>query len=408
MFCKKCGIEQSDDALFCASCGAAVRAADATVATTVPLQGQTPATAMQTKKKGKALIAVIAVLLVVGLAVSAVATKGFGLIQGQNKPENPVAVIYDAAKKILMSSGFDVKGKLDYDGDVYILTSGSLLFGRGFKSSVASVTISEDDDWRSIKAFITPEGFAYFDGEEPDGFDSFYLDDVEEDFRIDTDRFVQDGRIIAFSDKGGWDSESIVRQLDGLRVYISQEVVPASFRFDFGTVTTVRLLAEALDVVDGFFYDYCNSKAVWEDIIIGYSNEVQNGSVVSTFGVDSNALIRAIMDYLPQAVKAKPTLNNLLEQYIAWEWGSDSDAPPVEALVAELVEEIAWVLEDVRIPSATLTTDNQGRLETLNATCYIYRDKLTLEGTISNYNAPSLDPAEAMRQIELCKNARYY
>lgn len=406
MFCKKCGSEQSSDALFCANCGTAVRTGENSVgaAPAAPAQAQSPVPDKPPKKKGKALVAVVALLLVVGLAVGAAATKGFGLIKGQSKSENPVAVVYDAAKKILMSTGFDARGTMDLDGDIYTIKNASLLLGRGLKSSVASFTLSED--WHSNKMIVTVEGLASFYDEEPDWYDSFYLDEIEEDFQVDADRLVQDGRIVAFDGKGGWDSENIVRQLDGLRRFISQWAGDYDFLFDFSAVTTVRLLAEALEVVDGFFYDYCDDKAVWEDIIVGYTNEGQGSSAVSTFGVDLNALLRALVDYLPGAVKNRPTLNNFLEQYIEWEWGRGSGTPTFEAVAADIAEDIAWDLDGFRITDAILTTDKQGRLEALTATCYAYGDRVRLEANISNYNAPSLNPEEAARQIEQCKNRR--
>ena len=141
MKCKNCGTELTDESTFCSKCGTAVE------------KGPLPGNSKTTKKgKGKKIIIVIAIILIVGIISGVISTLSFNK-NIKNAKEYISQENFTAAKKILDS---ELSSNAEKD-DVYIVYSDYYIAKGEYSNAIAILKQGKDkvSDFSEINEKIT-------------------------------------------------------------------------------------------------------------------------------------------------------------------------------------------------------------------------------------------------------------
>ncbi|MDR3314283.1 MAG: hypothetical protein LBS96_07490, partial [Oscillospiraceae bacterium] len=390
-------------------------------ATFAPVAAKPP----KAKKGGakKILLPAIALVLVAALAVTGVMTNGFGLL----KKNHPMAAFWGGAKQLLMTEGFnatlDVGGKsraYDYETDGYTdeyetdayTYEAALKWGKDVRSSTIALRgLAGADYWDNIAYYNEQAGYwyeygsgAHFDAEE-------YLladdinDDLSDEFGFDVEqlanKLLKSGKLQLFDSKGKWNTDLLLEVAEPLRAQWQAEA-DTEYAGLLGKAKLAKVLSPALNLVDGFFEDYCGKKEVQDKIFSDYKKTTTGGATTYTFTLDLAALTDALEDYLLDAIKEKKYKD--LVAYAKDFLAAVESEYDLDDLISIAAAEFKSELREWGDVPVQMTVDKQGRITALEVVDYaMYDDEYTLKLQVSNYGSPKIDTADLEAKIARCK-----
>jgi len=395
MYCQKCGQPVDGSTAFCGVCGAKQEK----MPTTVPVT-KTPA-----KKMKKTLPMLLSIILVVAVGVSAVATRGFGLLK--NTARNPIAITLDGAISLLKLNSFSFSGdgsfydSFDFSGAIEL--SDRINDARGYLDS-------EFDG--AVRTFALEKGELFGENTNLDIFSAVYeLQEEIDDYNlldIDAEKTIND--LLAMNESFSLDNIIAMYAEDAytaLKSYVSKDVnlydLP-EYRSEWAD-TICKLL-------NGFIYEELSKEAVMESVFIKNEREKKGGNTTVTYTVDIANLIRALQEYLLGQLDNNLALKDLQSIFVKVATRYDSDYANLKRLIREASAEILEELnsESVKSMNVTVCVDKKGVLQEFGVELsnhYNKDEKASLHVAIGNHNKANLailpERIAALR-LELQKN----
>ncbi len=362
MYCRNCGTNIPDNAMFCTSCGTPIKKAESSENNAVPPQPVFPPSndEIPKKSKKKIYISVAAASVVIIAAISCL--LAFGHVFEKSAPaatttepeaslaqKNCVESLLSSTKKTLLCSGTDFDVDITEDGNSYS-GSGFISFGKDLSDSVGYFEMDiENKGYESIfeySACISNGFIAYIDG-------SFY--DYYEVSKILPEFFGSE-----------FQAENLVKgnklNEDALKQYYSL------VSNEFATRENIKLPAyeDAYELIEKFILNECDKEELTDSFVSSYDEQDTADGTEYSFDLDVEELLNAFLTYVEEDYPAvMDVMDNL---------GMDK---------AELLEE-AEEFGDIGLKF----TVSKGYLTYLEV---IFDDENKLAVSLSNINNPTVE-----------------
>lgn len=337
MYCENCGQKIESGGLFCPSCGTKQ---DFTAATT---ESGTAITSTKQKKKRIAPV-LIAVALIAAIAITSIATKGFGVLS--RSKSNPIAATFDGITGLLGLKSFEAEFDITENGD-RLNGSGTVVLGKSLGD--VEIYANADFDGEEITFAIKDEEFLYL--EEKGG----YVTDAGEERLMDMmdETFIDLLNPFLSSIYGNFDLEKAIKTLAedaynsfklSYEEYSDHDLQLPEYKTEWGN--------EFWKLLNNFLYHELNKEEILDDVLTSYETSKKGGDTSYTFTINLKKAVRALENYLLTALDADKNLQTIEADF--------------ESLINEF-DEFANVEEAIKgISSAIIEEITYGEIENVD------------------------------------------
>ncbi|MDR0851733.1 MAG: hypothetical protein LBN36_04505 [Clostridiales Family XIII bacterium] len=350
------------------------------------------------KKFKNVLIAILSVVLVAAIVLTLVFTHT------PKRPDNVMAVTYDAVKSIFLASGFDMRFVLTWDerdGDSEDMIDGrySVLLGEGLKDSAAdlvnppmgfsggSSSISGEAPPTYRKVLFYGDTFAFGSSNDED-----FQDDDPDDYYPNEDIIDWAEEALEYELGVSVNLNAIIsdHHFDAKQIFKTSKKILAALESEYNISDEIGSeIPDPEDVVkllESFLYEKCEEAGVIENFI----SDLTEKSGTYEFTLDIPEFLDAFSDYLDDVQD---------DDDFADDKGISEDSIEACEYFADMAKSALRYM-DVPDVDISLSVGKDRVLESFTFNIEVYGDDVTGTLTVEEYNGSKLDVEELESFIE--------